>query len=84
MKIDASEIGESKYTFKYKAAAGLNAQAMFDIRFMERGLMSMGIRYTGVHYKFTTEGSSHMAATPNFLEPNGSGIDLVMGYNFIF
>ena len=84
MKIDASEITGDKYTFKYKSAFGIHGLFLFESNFMERGLMNLGIRYSNIHYNFNPEGSSDLVTEPKLLKPDGSGIDFILGYNFLF
>jgi hypothetical protein len=84
MKVDASEIDNNKYTFKYRTAAGFHAVFMFDAKFMERGSTNIGIRYNKVNYEFTSDGSSHFVNDPKLMNPDGSAIDFILGYNLLF
>ena len=84
MKIDASEVTGDKFKFKYNSALGLHGLFLFETNFMERGAMNFGIRYSNIHYKFNSAGSSATVTEPELLNPNGSGIDFFLGYYFIF
>jgi hypothetical protein len=84
MKVDGSEIDGNKFTFKYKTAAGFHAVLLFEWRITEKGSMNMGLRYSGVRYEFKPQGSSHQVYDQKLLNPNGSGIDFIMGYSFYF
>lgn len=84
MKIDASEIDGNTYKFKYEPAIGIHGQLIFESNFSERGSMNLGIRYNNLNYKYTTTGSSHNVIDPKLLEPKGSGIDFILGYNLHF
>ena len=84
MKIDASEITGDKYTFKYKSALGMHGLFLFESNFMERGSMNLGVRYSNIHYKFNPSGSSDNVTEPKLVKPDGSGIDFIFGYNFLF
>ena len=84
MKIDGSKIDGTKYTFKYKSAIGIHAIVLFESNFMERGAMNLGIRYTNLHYQFTSSGSSNDVTDPQLLKPDGSGIDFILGYSLLF
>src|SRR5690606_29323648 len=84
MKIDASEITGERFTFKYYTAPGIHALFLFETNFMERGAMNMGIRYNNIHYKINSSASSVTVTDPKLLNPDGSGIDLFLGYYFVF
>lgn len=84
IKIDASEITGDRFTFKYNTAPGIHALFLFETNFMERGAMNMGIRYNNIHYKYNSAGSSVTVTEPKLLNPDGSGIDLFLGYYFVF
>jgi hypothetical protein len=84
MKVDASEIDFTKYTFKYKPAIGFHALFLFETKFMERGSMNIGIRYNRVTYEYTPEGSSHQVSDPELLNSDGSAIDFIWGFNLLF
>jgi len=56
----------------------------FESNFMERGAMNLGIRYSNIHYKFDPGRSSHNITEPELLNPDGSGIDFIVAYYFIF
>lgn len=84
MKIDASKIGDTKYTFKYKPAAGFHGLLLFESNFMENGAMYFGIKYNNIKYRYTPDGSSHTVSDPDLVNPDGSGIDFIIGYNFLF
>lgn len=84
MKIDGSKIDGTRYTFKYKSAFGIHALILFESNFMERGAMNLGIRYSNIQYQFTSNGSSNDVTDPKLLKPDGSGIDFILGYSFLF
>lgn len=84
MKIDASELEGTKMVFKYKPAVGFHGLFMFESNFMENASMSMGIRYSNIRYEYTSAGSSHGVNDPELVNPDGSGIDFILGYNFLF
>ncbi|MBN2861885.1 MAG: DUF2846 domain-containing protein [Bacteroidales bacterium] len=84
MKIDASEAGGDKYTFKYDPALGIHALFLFEFNFMERGSMNLGVRYSNVTYNFNPSGSSDILTDPELVKSNGSGVDFILGYNFLF
>lgn len=84
MKIDASEVTGDRFTFKYKSALGFHGLFLFETNFMERGAVTLGIRYSNIHYEFNPDGSSLLVNEPKLLNPDGSGIDLVLGYYFVF
>lgn len=84
MKIDASEINGSTYTLKYKTAFGFQSSFLFESNFMERGSMSLAVRYSNIRYKYNPDGSSHLVADPKLTGPNGSGIDFIIGYSYLF
>jgi len=56
----------------------------FESNFMERGSMNLGIIYSNIHYKFDPGISSHNITEPELLNPDGSGIDFIVAYYFIF
>jgi hypothetical protein len=80
MKIDATELGDEKYTFKYKDAPGFHGQFLFESNFSEKGAMGLGLRYENIRYVYTTEGSTHNSADPRILNPDGSGLIFLMSY----
>ena len=84
MKIDGSKIDGTKYTFKYKSAIGIHALILFESNFMERGSWNLGIRYSNIHYQFTSSGCSNNVTDPELLKPDGSGIDFILEYNLLF
>lgn len=84
MKVDATQLGDLKYTFKYKSAPGFHLQLVLESNFSEKGTMGFGIKYDNIHYKYTSAGSSHNPADPQLLNRNGSGITFLMNYNFHF
>ncbi len=84
MKVDASEVGDTKYKLKYEPAFGFHGVFMFETNFMERGSTTLGMRYSNVGYKFTPDGSSHLVTDPKLLDTDGSAIDFFMGYNLLF
>jgi hypothetical protein len=84
MKIDASEITGDILTLKYKSALGFQGSFLFESNFMERGSMTLAVRYSNIRYKYNPEGSSHLVTDPKLTEPNGSCIDFIIGYNYLF
>jgi hypothetical protein len=84
MKIDASEAGGEKYTFNYDSAVGIHALFLFEFNFMERGSMNLGVRYSNVTYNFNPSGSSYILTDPELVKSNGSGVDFILGYYFLF
>ena len=84
MKIDASEVTGDKFTFKYNSAPGIHGLILFESNFMERGVMNLGIRYSNIRYKFNPDRSSINVTEPKLLKPDGSGIDFILAYYFLF
>jgi hypothetical protein len=84
MKVDASKVGDEKYTFKYKSAPGFHGQLMFESNFSEKGTLGMGLRYENIKYNYTSVGSSHPSTDPRITNPDGSGIILIINYSFLF
>jgi len=84
MMIDASEIGDTKYIFKYQNAPGFHGSVLFESHFSLRGSINLGLRYTNIRYEYKEEGSSHFPADNEFLNPDGSAIDLFITYSLHF
>jgi hypothetical protein len=84
MKIDASELGDKIYIFKYKSAPGFHVQLLFESNFAEKGAMGFGLRYENIRYEYTTKGSNSGATDPLVLNPDGSGLIFFINYSFLF
>lgn len=84
MKIDATEIGGDYMTFKYNSSVGFHASLMFQIKFSPHSAMQTGLKYYNIAYSYTEDGSTHVPYEQKLLEPNGSGLDVIIGYSYLF
>lgn len=84
MHIDASEVGGEKMTLKYKPSIGAHLCLNFESNISEHFSMNLGVKYYNVNYSYTSEGSTHTTTNNKINNPNGSGIDFIMGYFFHF
>lgn len=84
MKVDATEIGGEEMTFKYESTIGFHVSLMFQINFSPRSTLGTGLKYYNIAYTYTEEGSTHISTDNKILEPNGSGLDIILGYYFRF
>ncbi|MFN8241031.1 MAG: DUF2846 domain-containing protein [Bacteroidales bacterium] len=86
-KINASELGGDKMTFKYDPAFGLHVSLIFQARFSEHGAMTLGMRYYNIAYDYKSSANGHSPAEYqlyDLVKPNGSGLDFLMGYYYKF
>lgn len=84
MEVDASDAGGEDMTLKYSSVIGYHGQLVYESLVSDKASFSVGIKLYNIKYEYTTEGSSHIIPDPEILDPNGSGIDFVLGYNFKF
>lgn len=84
MKVDGSKIDGTVLNFRYDTAFGFHGILLFESNFMERGAMVIGLKYSNIRYRNNPDESSHIAPDPKISDPDGSGIDLIFGYSFLF
>lgn len=86
LEIDGKKIGEGLITAKYKSAVAYRIGSVFETR-MNRMGFSLGLHFTGVKYEITEAklNSSPIYFTDDKLnKPNGSNIELSIGYHALF
>jgi hypothetical protein len=84
MTISDSNSGGKNFDLKYKSTIGYHGSLVFDSNFSDRGSVSIGIKYYNINYKYTSKGSTGRSSDTKVNSPNGSGIDFLLGYYFLF
>jgi len=70
-------------TWIYDAASGFHISVNFEMNMNEKFSMSYGLKYYSIHYNFKSGSVSY--PLDNFLiKPDGSGLDLMMGFYYHF
>jgi hypothetical protein len=84
MKVEASGAGGEDFKLGYTSAIGIHSSLVFESNFSERGSFSMGLKYYHVNYNYSVNNSTGWTTDPKAAEPNGSGLDFMIGYYFRF
>lgn len=84
MYIDATNVGGEEITLNYDGAIGTHVSLMFENNATDRISNVIGLRYYNVNYTYKSEGSTHEMIEREFNNPNGSGLDFIIGFFFHF
>jgi len=84
MTVNGSDSGGQDFTLKYEPAIGFHLSLIFESYFSEKGSFTLGLKYSKIQYNYTKTGSTATSNDPKILNPDGSGIDFVMGYYYHF
>lgn len=82
MKVDATELGEKLFIYRYKNAIGFHGQLLFESNFSEKGMTGLGLRYESIRY--TIKSSTDNPTDPMVTAPDGSGLIFFINYSFLF
>ena len=86
MEIDGKKIGEGLITANYKSAMAYRLGSVFETR-MNKMAFSIGLHYTGVNYEIAEAKYNSMPITftdRKLKTPNGSNLELSIGYHALF
>lgn len=84
LNIDLSKLqGGFSEDWSYKSTAGFHLSAIFEMNTSSKWSLSYGLKWYNVSYSFES-GGLHYPTDNKLKEPNGSGIDFVVGVYYHF
>lgn len=85
MVIDLSKVSSGqKATWEYDNSLGVQSFFMIDFLSRKNFSANMGLNYYSVKYKFNSTSGSYYPIDTRLINSDGSGLDLVVGFSYLF
>jgi len=84
MNVNASNAGGGNYVLNYNSAIGYHGSVVFESFFSEKASFTIGVKYYNVNYNYTSDGSTGTSTNSKVMNPDGSGLDFLLGYHYHF
>jgi hypothetical protein len=84
MAVNSSKAGGGDYVLNYDPAIGFHGSLIFESFFSDKVSFTYGLKYYNIHYKYSTQGSTGISNNSKITSPDGSGLDLFIGFYYHF